>query len=111
MESRLAYMGNAVFDDWIDTLDRLKKLDFVTVLPGHGIPFEGKGLISAYQDYLQDLIVRGNVLKRQGVSAEDAAKQIDMTDHAKDFPQITGPGVDLRGTSRLYAWLTERGGG
>ena len=111
MESRLAYMGDAVFDEWIDTLDKLKKLDFTVDLPGHGVPFEGKGLITAYQDYLQDLIVKGNELRRSGVSADDAAKQIDLTSHAKDFPQITGPGADIRGMRRLYAWLIERGGG
>jgi cyclase len=111
MESRLAYMGDAIFDEWIDTLDKLKKLDFTVDLPGHGIPFSDKGLITAYQDYLQDLIVKGNELKRGGVSADDAAQQIDLTSHAKDFPQITGKGADLRGMRRLYAWLTERGGG
>jgi len=111
MESRLAYMGDAIFDEWIDTLEKLKKLDFTVDLPGHGIPFAEKSLITAYQDYLQDLIVKGNELKRGGVSVEDAAKMIDLTSHAKDFPQITGPGADLRGMRRLYAWLTERGGG
>jgi glyoxylase-like metal-dependent hydrolase (beta-lactamase superfamily II) len=111
MESRLAYMGDAIFDEWIDTLDKLKKLDFTVDLPGHGIPFSDKGLITAYQDYLQDLIVKGNELRRSGVSAEDAAKQIDLTSHAKNFPQITGKGADVRGMRRLYAWLVERGGG
>ena len=111
MESRLAYMGDATFDDWINALEALKKLDFTLILPGHGVPFEDKTLITAYQDYLQDLIVKGNQLKRGGVSADDAAKQIDMTNHSKAFPQITGPGAEVRGMRRLYAWLTERGGG
>lgn len=111
MESRLAYMGDAHFEEWIEALEALKKLDFTLVLPGHGIPFAEKSLITAYQDYLQDLIVKGNMLKRAGMSADDAAKEIDMTEHAKAFPQITGKGADLRGMRRLYAWLTERGGG
>jgi hypothetical protein len=104
-------MGDAIFDEWIDTLDKLKKLDFNVDLPGHGIPFSDKNLITAYQDYLQDLIVKGNELKRSGASVEQAAKDIDLTSHAKDFPQITGKGADIRGMRRLYAWLTERGGG
>lgn len=108
MESRLAYMGSAYFDEWIATLDKLKALDFDLVLPGHGIPFDGKALITAYQRYLEDLVTRGSALKRAGVSAEDAAKRIDLTDHARDWPQITGPGADLRGMRRLYAWLDER---
>jgi cyclase len=111
MESRLAYMGDAYFDEWVEALDQLKKLDFNVDLPGHGIPFSDKKLITAFQDYLNDLIVKGNELKRSGVSADDAAKRIDMTSHAKDFPQITGPGIDVRGARRLYAWLDERGGG
>jgi len=111
MESRLAYMGDAIFDEWIDTLEKLKKLDFAIDLPGHGIPFGDKGLITAYQDYLQDVIVKGNELKRGGMSPEEIAQKIDLTSHAKAFPQITGPGMDVRGARRLVAWLTERGGG
>jgi glyoxylase-like metal-dependent hydrolase (beta-lactamase superfamily II) len=109
MESRLAYMGDAYFDEWVTTLEALKKLDFNIVLPGHGIPFRGKGLITAYQSYLTDLVSQVTRLKGQGVSAEDAANRIDLTSHAKDFPQIEGPGADIRGIRRAYAWLDERG--
>jgi cyclase len=107
--TRLAYMGDAYFDDWIATLEKAKQLDFTLVLPGHGVPFRDKGVLTAFQGYLKDLIARGTALKKQGVSAEEAAKRIDMTSHAKDFPQIKGPGADPRGMRRLYAWLDERG--
>jgi glyoxylase-like metal-dependent hydrolase (beta-lactamase superfamily II) len=110
MESRLAYMGDAYFDEWVATLEALKKLDFATVLPGHGTPFGDKGLITAFQSYLTDLVKQGTALKNQGVSAEDAAKRMDLTSHTKEFPQIQGPGADLRGVKRLYAWLDDRGG-
>ena len=56
MESRLAYMGDAFFGEWITTLEELKKLDFAVDLPGHGVPFTNKSLITAYQAYLSDLI-------------------------------------------------------
>lgn len=108
MESRLAYMGDAYFDEWVTTLEALKKLDADIVLPGHGIPFRDKGLITAYQAYLNDFIAQAGRLKTQGVSAEDAAKRIDLTSHAKAFPQIEGPGADLRGVRRAYAWIDER---
>jgi cyclase len=110
MESRLAYMGDAYFDEWVATLEQLKQLDFDLVLPGHGIPFSDKGLITAYQSYLRDLIAKGDALRRAGVSVEDAAQRIDLTAHAKAFPQIAGPGADIRGMRRLYEWLAERGG-
>jgi cyclase len=108
MESRLAYMGDAFFDEWVATLGELKKLDFATVLPGHGAPFRDKGLITAFQSYLTDVTNQVSNLRKQGVSAEDAAKRVDLTSHQKDFPQITGPGADIRGVRRIYAWLDER---
>jgi cyclase len=107
--ARVAYMGDAYFDEWIATLERLKQLDFNLVLPGHGVAFRDKSVITAFQSYLKDLISRGAALKKQGVSADEAAKRIDMTSHAKDFPQITGPGAEVRGIRRLYAWLDETG--
>lgn len=109
MESRLAYMGDAFFDEWVTTLEALKQLNFAWVLPGHGAPFRDKGLITAFQSYLTDLTRQVTDLRRQGVSVEDAAKRVDLTAHAKDFPQIQGPGADLRGVRRMYAWLEEKG--
>ena len=108
MESRLAYMGDAFFSEWITTLEALKKLDFAVDLPGHGVPFTNKSLITAYQAYLGDLVNQVTKLKGDGVSPEDAAKRVDLTAHAKDFPQITGPGADIRGVRRMYAWLEEQ---
>jgi cyclase len=108
MESRLAYMGDALFDEWISTLEALKQLDFDTVLPGHGVPFHEKSLITAYQSYLKDLIAQVATLRKQGLSAEQAAQKVDLTSHKSDFPQIQGPGADLRGIRRMYEWMDER---
>jgi cyclase len=108
MESRPAYMGDAFFSEWITTLEALKNLDFAVDLPGHGVPFTNKGLITAYQSYLGDLIDQVTKLKSEGVAPEDAAKRVDLTAHAKAFPQITGPGADIRGVRRMYVWLDEQ---
>ena len=108
MESRLAYMGDGIFDEWITTLDAVKKLDFGTVLPGHGVPFHEKALITAYQSYLKDLTEQVMKLRAQGVTADEAAQKVDLTSHKADFPQITGPGADIRGVRRMYQWMEER---
>ena len=108
MESRPAYMGDGVFDEWITTLEALKKLDFDTVLPGHGMPFRGKSLISAYQDYLRDLVAQVAALRKQGLSAEQAAQKLDLTSHQADFPQIQGRGAEPRGVRRIYEWMDDR---
>ncbi len=108
MESTLAYMGDAMFDEWLTTLDALKKLDFDLVLPGHGVPFKEKSRITAYQSYLRDLMTQAADLRKQGVPADDAARRVDLTSHRTDFPEIQRPGADIRGVRRLYEWMDER---
>ncbi len=102
MESVLSYMGDSYPEEWIATLEKLKALDFDTVLPGHGVPFKGKDLITAFQDYLRDLNAQTSALRRQGLSAEEAATKIDLTKHAAKFPQIRAVGVDPAITRRIY---------
>src|SRR5437764_1281875 len=79
MESQIAYMGDAQFDEWITTLDALKKLDFETDLPGHGAPFKDKGLITAFQGYLRDLMKQAADRREQGATAETAAQKVHLT--------------------------------
>jgi cyclase len=102
MESILSYAGDSYPEEWIATLEKLKALEFDTVLPGHGVPFKGKTLITAFQEYLRDLVAQTNALKRQGLSAENAAARIDLTRHAASFPQIRAVGVDAAVTRRIY---------
>jgi glyoxylase-like metal-dependent hydrolase (beta-lactamase superfamily II) len=108
MESQIAYMGDAQFAEWVTTLDALKRLDFDTDLPGHGMPFRGKELITAFQGYLRDLMKQGADLRQQGVTADAAAQRVDLTAYRSSFPQIQGRGAELRGVQRLYAWMEER---
>lgn len=108
METQPAYMGDAMFDEWLKTLDALKELDFTTDLPGHGVPFHDKALITAYQGYLRDFMAQVTELRKQGLSPEETAQKIDLTSHKGDFPQIQGPGAEIRGVRRMYAWMDER---
>lgn len=102
MESVISYMGDSYPEEWITTLDKLKALDFDTVLPGHGVPFKGKERITAFQAYLRDLLTQTAALKQQGLSAEEAATRIDLTKYAATFPQIRAVGVDAAVTRRIY---------
>ena len=109
MESRLAYMGSAFFDEWIATLGALNRLDWAVTLPGHGVPFTDKGLVTAYQAYLRDVMAQVAKLRAAGVSADDAARRVDLRAHAKAFPDIEDVGAEVRGIRRLYAWMDETG--
>ena len=102
MESVLSYMGDSYPDEWIPTLDRLRALDFDTVLPGHGVVFKGKERIVAFQQYLRDLITQVTALRKQGLSAEEAAQKVDLRAHSQMFPQIRAAGVDAAAVRRIY---------
>jgi cyclase len=102
MTNGTANMVDGFADEWVNTLEQLKKLDFDTVLPGHGEAFTGKEKITAYQSYLRDIWSQVQKLKQQGITADEAAKRVDMTSHKTDFPTIQGPGVNAGWVSRMY---------
>lgn len=103
----LPYMGDGYLDEWDDTLEHLKSLEFDWVLPGHGNPFREKERITHLQEYMRDLQTRAAGLHAHGLSYEVAAAQIDMTDHAEHYPQITGPGVPAVAVQRVFELLEE----
>jgi glyoxylase-like metal-dependent hydrolase (beta-lactamase superfamily II) len=100
-----AYLGDAYPQEWIATLDRLKALDFDTVLPGHGAAFQGKGKIDHFQSYLRDFWSQARKLHAAGVGPEEAARRIDLRSHAADFPTLTTVGVLDHGVYRAYDLL------
>ena len=101
----LPYMGDGYLEEWDDTLEHLKGLEFDWVLPGHGNPFQEKERINYLQDYMRDLQARAEALHAQGLSFEEAAAQIDMTDHAEHYPDLTGPGVAPVALQRIFELL------
>ncbi len=106
------YLADGYLDEWIASLDELKKLDFEAVIPGHGEVIMGSAIakerIGFAQAYMRDLWTQAGELKRQGVSAEDAAKRIDLTAHKANFPQIAAVGADGRAVARIYEVIDER---
>jgi glyoxylase-like metal-dependent hydrolase (beta-lactamase superfamily II) len=104
LTAALSNMSDSFPNEWADSLDALKKLDFGTVLPGHGEAFTDKAKIDYFQAYLRDVWSEVSRLKQQGVSAEEASKRADLTKH-KDHLPIQGPGVPLIGVQRIYTLL------
>ena len=62
-------MIDGYVNEWPDALERLKPIDFVDVIPGHGDPFKGKERIDWFQAYLRDLWKQGTALHDQKVAA------------------------------------------
>jgi glyoxylase-like metal-dependent hydrolase (beta-lactamase superfamily II) len=102
MESVVSYMGDSYPEEWIGTLERLKGLDFDTVMPGHGVVFTGKTKITAFQQYLRDVITQTAALRKQGLNAEDAAAKVDVTKYRDELPSIRGVGIDAAAVRRIY---------
>jgi len=101
LTSGLSNMSDSYPEEWVTSLDALKKLDFDTVLPGHGDAFTDKAKIDYFQAYLRDVWSEVSRLKKEGVSADEAAKRADLTKHKDHFP-IQGPGVPPIAATRIY---------
>ena len=97
-------------DEWANNLERLKAIDFETVVPGHGEPFKGKDQISYFQAFLRDLWNQSKALHDQKVPVAEAAKRIDLTAHREHYRNINGPGFQEATVARIYQVLDQRGG-
>jgi cyclase len=105
------FLGDAYVNDYPAALEKLKALDFVEVVPGHGgDTFKGKERIDYFQAYLRDLWQQGKRLHDEKVSAADAAKRIDLTAHRTHYAAINGPGVATAAVTRIYELLDGKDG-
>jgi cyclase len=75
----LSYFGDAFIDEWADSLERLKALDFEIIVPGHGAPFKDRQQITDFQSYIRDLWRQASALRLQGATVEQAIEKVDMS--------------------------------
>jgi glyoxylase-like metal-dependent hydrolase (beta-lactamase superfamily II) len=108
--NQIANLIDGFVNEWPDTLEKLKPLDFDDVIPGHGDPFKGKERIAWFQAYLRDLWQQASKLHDEHVPAAEAAKRIDMTAHKAHYASITGPGINPAYVARIYAVIEKRAG-
>lgn len=67
------YNGGGSLVEWPKTLDNALKLDFDTVIPGHG-PITDKAGLKTYRDNVAKMRERVSALIREGKSQDDVAK-------------------------------------
>jgi glyoxylase-like metal-dependent hydrolase (beta-lactamase superfamily II) len=100
----LSYFGDAFIDEWPDSLERLKALDFDIIVPGHGAPLKERQQITDFQNYIRELWRQASALRLQGVPAEQAADKIDMSKFTAQYgPRSARP--DPRAVLRAYELL------
>jgi cyclase len=62
--------------EWIQTLDAAERLDFHTVLGGHGDVMHGKLRFELWKEYFQDLMDRTAAAYAEGASLDQAQKTV-----------------------------------
>jgi cyclase len=70
------FMGDSYPYEWIQTLDAAEKLDFHTVLGGHGDVMHGKLRFELWKEYFQDLMDRTAAAYAEGATLEQAQKSV-----------------------------------
>jgi glyoxylase-like metal-dependent hydrolase (beta-lactamase superfamily II) len=95
-----SFLGDGYVDEWPETLENLKALDFDIFVPGHGGPVTDLSRIDLVQAYYRDLWAQTATLHAEGLDAAAAAKSIDLTNHT-EIP-IKNVGVDLLTVQRIY---------
>jgi cyclase len=105
----LANLIDGFVDEWPAALEKLRPLDFVDVIPGHGNPFKGKERIDWFQAFLRDLWAQASALHDQKLPAEAAAARIDVRGHRDHYPTIPDrPGIAVSTIARIYEVIERR---
>jgi len=78
---------------WIAVLDRISALPVEHVLPDHSAPGDGS-LVAKERAFIDDLRTRARALKQQGVTADDAGKQlgVEFKTRYPDWPNMNVSG-------------------
>jgi len=83
------FMGDSYPYDWIKTLDAAEKLDFDSVIGGHGDVMHGKEKFRLWKQYFQDLMERTAAAYSEGAVPDEVKKSVSdflIKKYAGQFP-------------------------
>jgi len=83
------YIGVVRPEEWVQTLDGVRKLDFDYVIPGHGDVMRGKDRLDLWKRYLTDVVAETTKAFEQGASLDEARGTIVpilKARYAAEFP-------------------------
>jgi glyoxylase-like metal-dependent hydrolase (beta-lactamase superfamily II) len=100
----LSYLGDGFIDEWPASLERLKALQFDTIVPGHGAPLRERQQIDDFQKYLREFWRQASALRMQGVTAEQAVAKMDLSQVSAPYGQRASR-PDPRAVLRAYELL------
>ena len=102
MESVVSYMGDSYPEEWIATLERVEGDRFRYRHAGARRRVQGKVQDHRIPEVPADVITQVTALRTQGLSADDAARKVDVTAYRDEFASIRGVGIDVAAVRRIY---------
>jgi glyoxylase-like metal-dependent hydrolase (beta-lactamase superfamily II) len=95
--------------EWLRTLERIDRLDFTTMVTGHGPPLRDRTLLHATMDVFRVLLREGKAAKEKGLTA-DQAKDAIVPSLRDLMVQITGddPSRNDAFKQQLVDWYLHR---
>ena len=65
--------------DWIETIGKVKAIDFETLIPGHGEPMHNREYLDKLIAAITDVRAQVGPLAKAGVPLEEVSKRVDFT--------------------------------
>jgi glyoxylase-like metal-dependent hydrolase (beta-lactamase superfamily II) len=95
--------------EWLRTLEQIDRLDFTTMVTGHGAPLHDRTLLHATMEVFRVLLREGRAAKAKGLTADQAKEAIFPSLHDV-IVQITGgdPSRNAAFKQQLVDWYLHR---
>ncbi|QJR13014.1 Hydroxyacylglutathione hydrolase [Usitatibacter rugosus] len=81
----IPFMFGSYYDTWPETLEKVAALPADTLFLMHGAPQKDRTYLKQVQALLRDIAARSKVAAATSLSAEEAAKQVDLKDWQARF--------------------------
>jgi len=95
--------------EWLRTLERIDRLEFTTMVTGHGAPLRDRALLHATMEVFRTLLREGKAAKARGLTA-DQAKEAIVPSLRDQMAIIAGGDASREGAfkTQLVDWYLHR---
>jgi glyoxylase-like metal-dependent hydrolase (beta-lactamase superfamily II) len=70
---------------WLATLERMERLPFTILIPGHGQPLRDRTYLETLKWSMRDIASQANIAAASGIAKDDALAKFDRSKHRERF--------------------------